>query len=154
MPDVSKMISVADLKGRKVIRLAREARKFLAGFSWCKTIDEQYLAWAIAPIVSVFFFRITPSRLEVDTELWVVVGDLPPAYLICDNAHTWQQALDAYGVEMMEWVKAVHAGKSVEKIIPVNVPPTQQYADMLESRIKTIWEKFVDVPPETLPTDT
>lgn len=85
--------------------------------------------------------------------MWVIVGDLPPAYIVCDNAHTWQEALDAYAVEMMEWVKAVKEGRSIEDVIPVNVPPTVEYADMLESRCNLIWELFVDVDPATLPTD-
>jgi hypothetical protein len=154
MPDISAMIPVAKLFGPEVIELAKEAESFLAGQRWCKTITGRYLAWALAPKVGVFYFQLEPVRNGDDKELWVIVGDLPPAYIVCDNAQTWQQALDAYAVEMMEWVKAVREGRSVDNVIPVNVPPNLEYADMLETRCNLIWEMFVDVPPESLPTDT
>jgi hypothetical protein len=147
------MIPVTHLRGSAVIELARRAHRFLSTFPWCAVITESYLAWALAPQTGVFFFRLVPARPDMDKELWVIVGDLPPAYIVCDNAQTWQEALDAYGVEMMRCVEAVRAGRSVQDLIPVNAPPTAQYADMLETRIKLIWELFVDVPPETLPTD-
>lgn len=154
MPDLSAMIPVDELQSKAVIELARRAEKFLAGHAWCKAISERYLAWALAPQIGVFFFCILPAREGIDTELWVIVGDLPPAYIVCDNAHNWQEALDAYGVEMMRWVEAVHQGRSIEDLIPVNAEPTIENADMLEQRVKLIWELFVDVAPATLPTDT
>lgn len=153
VPDVATMIPVSDLRSPAVVELARRAERFLAGHRWCTAIAERYLAWALAPQAGVFFFRIIPASESVDRELWVIVGDLPPAYIVCDNAHDWQQALDAYEVEMMSWVGAVREGRSVADIIPVNVEPTPEHADMLESRVKLIWELFVDVPPETLPAD-
>lgn len=149
MPDTSEMISIDGLRAPAVIELAGRADRFLAQHAWCQEITEGYLAWALTPIVGVFFYRILPVRSDVDNELWVVVGDLPTAYLVCDNAQTWQEALDAYGVEMMRWVDAVRNGESLKGIIPVNVSATKEHADMLEKRIKFIWEEFVDQPPGT-----
>jgi hypothetical protein len=153
LPDTGQMIPVADLTGPGVIELAKRAERFLLGHQWCKAITERWLAWALADTAAVFFFRLDPVRDGVDTELWVIVGDLPPGYIVCDNAHNWQQALDAYAVEMMEWVKAVREGRGIEHVIPVNVPATTKYADMLESRCNSIWKLFVDVDPKTLPPD-
>ncbi|MDQ2799460.1 MAG: hypothetical protein M3Y13_07450 [Armatimonadota bacterium] len=154
MPNVSSMIPTSDLQGQAVIELARRAEQFLAGHRWCKSISERYLAWALAPQTGVFFFRLIPAYKGVDKELWVIIGDLPPAYIVCDKAQSWQEALDAYGVEMMKWVEAVRNGRSITKLIPVNAEPTSEYANMLETRIKLIWKLIVDVPPETLPSDT
>ena len=148
------MIPIPDLRTEAVVDLAERAERFLSRNHWCEAIAEGYLAWALAPLASAFFFRIVPAREDVDRELWVIVGDLPPAYIVCDNAETWQEALDAYGVEMMRWVDAVREGRSVADLIPVNVEATLEYADMLESRVKLIWELFVDAPTETLPTDS
>jgi hypothetical protein len=36
---------------------------------------------------------------------------------------------------MSEWVDAVKNGRPVDELIPVNVPPTMEYADMLENRL-------------------
>ncbi len=151
MPDTATMIPIGKLRGRAVRELAQEARQFLKSFEWCKRIVRGYLAWAVAPCVGVFFFRLVPARTVVDRELWIVVGDLPPAYLVCDDAQTFQEALDCYGTEMMEWVKAGRKRRSLKKVIPVNAPPTPEYANMLESRIKFIRKHFVDVSPEMLP---
>jgi hypothetical protein len=153
LPDVAAMIPIADLRTPAVIELAERSERFLVDHGWCREIEERYLAWAIAPQTGVFFFRIIPAFEDVDRELWVIVGDLPPAYIVCDNAETWQEALDAYAFEMMKWVEAVRKGQSVADIIPVNVEPTAEHATMLETRINLIAELFVNVPPETLPTD-
>jgi hypothetical protein len=153
MPDVSSMRRTDELQSPAVVELAERARAFLAQHPWCTKISEGYLAWALTPPVAVFFFRLVPARNDIDSEHWVIVGDLPSAYIVCDNAQTWQEALDAYGVEMMKWVEAVRTGSSLAEIIPVNAPPTVEYADMLESRIKFIWEEFVDYPPDTYLTD-
>src|SRR4051812_27877382 len=118
------MIPVTDLHSSAVVELAGRAERFLTAHRWCKAIAERYLAWALAPQVGVFFFRIVPTREGVDHELSVIVGDVPPAYIVCDNAETWQEALDAYGVEMMSWVEAVREGRNVTDLIPVNVEPT------------------------------
>ncbi len=153
MPDRGEMRPIAKLRGRAVKKLTREAKQFLGQFQWCRTITRGYLAWAIAPCVGVFLFELVPSSEGVDNELWVIVGDLPPAYLVCDNASTWQDALDGYCEEMTAWVEAVRNGRSTEHVIPVNAPATQEYAKMLERRIEFIRERFTSVPPETLPTD-
>jgi hypothetical protein len=147
------MHPIAELINPDVVDLARRATHFLKRQKWCIDIKEGYLAWALSPIVGVFLVRLVPSRPEIDSELWVVVGDLPPAYLVCDAAENWRQALDAYGVEMMRWIDAVRAGKPLDNVIPVNVPPTLEYADKLEGRIKFLWEKIVDAPSDTYLTD-
>jgi hypothetical protein len=147
------MYPLSKIRNDEVRNMALRAQRFLASHRWCAEITEGYLAWALADKCGVFFFRLIPSRPEVDRELWVIVGDIPPAYIVCDNARTWQEALDAYGVEMMKWVDAVREGQSVEGLIPVNAPATAEYAEMLCTRIEMIREMFVDVPPETMPTD-
>jgi hypothetical protein len=86
-----------------------------------------YLSWAVAGVIGVFLFDIIPSKPEVDKTLWVVTGDLPPAYLVTDEAETWQETLEGYVYEMNRWVEAVPAGKSLHDIIPVNVEPDLKY---------------------------
>ena len=47
----------------------------------------------IGGVVAVFLFRIDGPP-EVDPLLWVVVGDLPTAYLVTDDAPSPAIALD------------------------------------------------------------
>jgi hypothetical protein len=147
------MISVIDIQNPDVIAMAQRAEQFLTEHRWCKHIIGRWLAWALVDKAGVFYFRLEPVREGIDNELWLIVGDLPPAYIVCDNASTWQEALDAYAVEMMKWVEAVREGRGIEDVIPVNVSPTAEHADMLATRCELIWTLFVDIDPTTLPTE-
>jgi hypothetical protein len=92
---------------------------------------------------------LRPAAAGVDEWLWVVVGDLPPAYLVADGNPTWQEALAGYIDEMRRWVDAAMAGAPVDDLIPVNTPPTAEYAEMLGSRLRTLEETLLD-PSRTL----
>src|SRR5262245_29472793 len=127
-PDLSRVSP--DIKGESpeettgIQSLFNDARDYLEAFSWCARIREAYLGIAIAGVVGTFLFRIEPVGQGVDEWIWVVVGDLPPAYIALENAPNPACALDAYIGEMEKWVAAAKAGESVNDLIPVNVPPT------------------------------
>lgn len=124
-------------------RMADEARFFLNKFDWCKEIRELYFGLGIGGVLAVFLARILPSEKDVDEWLWVIVGDLPSAYLVTDAASTPAAALRAYIEEMREWVAAVRAGESVDNVIPVNAPVTPQNADALCSRLNHIERELI-----------
>jgi hypothetical protein len=106
-----KLIPSASIRNPEVKALAEDARKFLANQSWCRSVDAVYLGWAIAGVVGVFLARHTPVRPGIDSALWIVVGDLPPAYLVHNGNPTWLEALQAYVAEMERWVSAVRSGE-------------------------------------------
>lgn len=123
--------------------MASEAQEYIQSFSWCKSIREAYFGDGYGGIVALFFFRIEPSKADVDEWLWVVVGDLPSAYLVIDVSKTPSQALEGYIDEMSKWVKLAKQGRSSKKVIPVNAPATPAYAEALEGRLKFLREVFV-----------
>jgi hypothetical protein len=129
------------------IRLLRimvsEAREYILSFSWCNAIREGYFGEGLGGIVALFLFRIEASRANVDEWLWVVVGDVPCAYLVIDQCKTPTQALEAYIEEMFKWVKLAKQGRSSKRVIPVNVPATPEYAEALEGRLKVLREVIV-----------
>ncbi len=139
--DLTTVVPVEEMRGENeqetsgLARMFDEARGFLAAFDWCLTIEESYFGFGYASIVAVFLFRIRPARPSVDDWLWVVVGDLPPAYLVTEGNPTPDLAVDGYISEMTKWVKAAKKGRSVEDLIPVNVPPTRENAAALERRL-------------------
>lgn len=141
------MTPVSDLTDNEDIALAQKATQFLTSFRWCAGVRESYLAFDSGYIIGVFLFRIEPRLLGVDEILWVVVGDGPPAFLVCDNAPDWHSALQCYVREMRRWVNAVLAGDELEGIIPVNVSPTLEHAEMLSSRLGFIQDHFIDEKP-------
>lgn len=121
---------------------AREAEDFLRRQRWCQGIARGYLDRAWDGILGVFFFEIVPAQPGVDRTMWVITGDVPPAY-ICNANATGAEALRAYLAEMQLWVDAVQRGTSVERLIPVNAPPTAEYADMLASRLDFIRRRLL-----------
>jgi hypothetical protein len=147
--DVSKMQPVDLIEGDSVVdtdllkQTATEAYNFICGQDWCEHVDRQYLAYGVGGVVAVFFFQITPSAKDVDSCLWVIVGDLPPAYLVVDDSPTAADALDGYCSLMMEWVEAVEAGESVDELIPVNASPTIENAEQLKGRLQFLRSEVI-----------
>jgi hypothetical protein len=111
-----------------------EARDYLESFEWCKRISEAYFGMGVGGIFAIFLFRIDADE-GVDEWLWVVAGDLPSAYLVCDNALRPEDALREYCRLMQDWVDAVHGQRALADVFPVEAEPTEQNAELLERRI-------------------
>jgi hypothetical protein len=148
------MKPVRDINNPSVAEFAKQAELFLRGFRWCRRIVEAELAWASAGILGVFRMRIEPAREDVDDMVWVVTGDLPPAYLAYEPDDTWQDALQGYVGEMQLWVDAAREGETASDLIPVNVAPNSENAGLLESRLTFIRTQLLSVPAESLESDT
>ncbi len=129
--------------GALLRRALEEAIAYICSFDWCGGVTESYFGLGVGGVVAVFLFKIVPKRSDVDEWLWVVVGDLPPAYLVTDDNPTPVLALEAYIAEMSDWVTAVEMGQPVDDIIPVNVPATPDNARQLRERLKFLREEVI-----------
>jgi hypothetical protein len=147
------MLPIAEIRNGEVRDLADEAVRFLEGHSWCRSVRSGELAFAVAGVLGVFKIALEPARPGVPSVLWVVVGDLPPAYLVTDDAPDWQSALAAYVDEMKKWVAAVLDGASTADVIPVNVAPTAEHAEMLQGRLDFIQREFIATPADEIEGD-
>ena len=123
--------------------MAEEAKQYLLSFNWCKAIQKGWFGWGVGGIVAVFLFEIDPENAAVDKVLWVIVGDLPPAYLVVNEISTPLDALKAYLALMQLWIATVRQGKSTEECIPVNSAPTPESADALEARLNFLEHEFL-----------
>ncbi len=133
-----------DAEDTRLLRvMASGAENYLRGLPWCKAIQEAYYGDGYGGIVAVFLFRIESSRADVDEWLWVVFGDVPPAYLVTDSCKTPSQALEGYMGEISEWVQLAKEGRSSKDVIPVYVPPTPENAADVERRMKFLREVVV-----------
>jgi len=121
-------------------QMATKARNYLEHFPWCKSIRSMYFGDGVGGIAAVFFFHIEPSMPGVDEWLWVVVGDIPSAFLVIDKSPLPSTALESYIEEMLKWVKLAERGKSSSKVIPVHLPATPENAKLLETRLKCLRE--------------
>ena len=148
------MKPVQRIQDSQVAEYARQAQLFMGAFRWSGGVVEAELAWAAAGLLGVFRMRIAPSRDDIDEVVWVITGDLPPAYIAYDPQDTWQDALRGYVDEMQRWADAATAGQSVAELIPVNVDATAENAARLESRLAFIRTELLGVPAESLESDT
>jgi len=69
------------------------ATNYLESFKWCQRIEESYFGLGVGGIVAVLLMKIKLSQENVDELLWVVVRDLPPAYLVTHFAPDTASAL-------------------------------------------------------------
>jgi len=129
----------SDLKG-----FVREAQEFLLAHSWCRTVRSLSPRKWMEGIFALFYAEIEPEpESGADEVVWVIVGDLPPAYLDVLSAPTEREVLEAYIGLLEDWVEAVRAGEPIDELMPVYhryslvpVPPTLRFAGMIASRLQ------------------
>jgi hypothetical protein len=124
-----------------------EARRYLTSFRWCPPISEEYLGFGIGKVFAVFLFRFAEHRTQADDWLWVVVGDLPSAYFVVDDAPNPRRAAEVYCRLMQDWVFAVLNKTAMEDVFPVNAVASEEMARMLDSRVQFIQKKLVPMIP-------
>jgi len=112
-----------------------EAKDYLLSQKWCLGIGEMYFGAGLGDVVAVFLVAIDPVPTDVDEWLWVVVGDLPPAYLVLDDCPTPIEAVQTYISLMQDWVDLARDGVSSVDVIPVVVPATPENAELLQVRL-------------------
>ena len=118
------------------------AKKFLESHDVGVGIQESFLAMIYPHIMGMYLFK-TENKNKFGEWFWVIVGDIPSALFSSNVGHNPGMALDVYLGEMSMWVEAVYEGKPVDDLVPVNAPPTKEYADMLLSRLKFIGENIL-----------
>jgi hypothetical protein len=122
----------------KLSELENAALNYIRSFSWSGEVLALFRGVHVAGILGIFLVRLRPSAAGVDEWLWLVVGDVPPAYLVAEGNPTPASALEGYIREMRRWVQAARSGEPVDDLIPVNTPPTPDFADMLERRLDSL----------------
>jgi hypothetical protein len=118
--------------------MAVNADEYIRSFTWCRMVSRSFFAGGVGGIFAVFLFDIAPARAEVGRWIWVVVGDIPPAYLPLEDARTPMEVFSTYIQGMMKWVQLARQGKhgsTEDGVPPVNVPATPEWADKVEKRL-------------------
>lgn len=126
----------------------KEAQAYVESFTWARPIREVLLAFGMSGILSLFLVRFEePIRWEgeEDVELWVIVGDLPPAYFTTDDSPNPAEALETYCVFMEDWADRILNGVDLEGAYPVAAAPTEEHARMLKSRLEFIRQEIIPI---------
>src|SRR6185437_250404 len=130
------------------------ATAFLAAQRWCGRVVSTVPVFVVEGVVGAFRCSLIPRQPDADVMVWVIVGDLPPAYLVHESGDSWQDALGGYVKEMRRWVDSVVAGKEPgADIIPVDTAPTRDNAALLASRLEFIQTRLVDAAPDSVAND-
>lgn len=122
-------------EAQMLLSMASDAKSYLSAFEWCQSIKGVYFGAGIGRVIAIFLLKIVPSSDEVEDWLWVVVGDLPSAYLVTDQGKTPAQALELYIDEMRRWTRLARLGQASVDVIPVNAPAMPEWAEKLDSRL-------------------
>jgi hypothetical protein len=62
-------------------KMAENATSYITSFAWCETVLDSYFCGGFGGIFAIFFVHIRSNRPEVDPWIWIMLGDVPAAYL-------------------------------------------------------------------------
>lgn len=137
LSDISKTVEP------ELFELCESSKGYLERHRWCKSILDGWLALYWEGVLSICLFRIDPLNKEIDDYVWIVDGDIPPAYIDIESAENPKEVLESYVAVMSEWAENILEGRTVEESYPVEVPPTIEYATMLKNRLDII-DSFIE----------
>jgi hypothetical protein len=133
-----KIIGEDEMDTALLRKMAADAEVFIRSFSWCSSVLESYFGDGIGGIFAIFFFRIRPSRPDVDPWIWIMVGDVPPAYLSLRDAKSLAIAYRTYIDGMSKWVELARksqVGTPRDGVPPVNIPSTPEWAERVNQKL-------------------
>jgi hypothetical protein len=128
-------------------RMHADAVRYVKSLDWCGGIYEDFYGYGVGGVAAVFFFRVDGRAVARDGWLWVIVGDIPPAYFPLPGIATAAEALRAYLREMGKWVALARQGRRSEDLLRVNVPATPEWAEALAVRLKMLQDTVLPVFP-------
>ena len=105
MVPVAGLVPVAEMAGEddedsaQLRQLLNDATNYILSFSWCHSIVESYFAVGAGEIFAIFLFHISPPRPDVDEWIWIIVGDIPSAYLPWKDCRSTKEAFETTSME-------------------------------------------------------
>ena len=124
--------------------MAQEARRYIASHSWCPPEKNLWLACGVGGVVALFLLEFSQKIAgSPDDTLWLVVGDLPSAYFVTENATSARAALECYCNIMDDWIAAVLDGGDLDEVYPVEAEPNEENARELESRLRFLQSEII-----------
>lgn len=134
---------------RDLEMLQEQARAYVMGFPSAAPIADMLLAFGVAPILTLFLVRfarpIERGELKGETEMWVVVGDLPSICFETEMTPTPADALRMYCAIAQDWADNVLGSGKLSQSYPIAVEPTREHAEMLLSRVEYIRKEFIPI---------
>jgi len=131
-----------DAEDTRLLRaMAADSKTYLEGFAWCQNVLECYFGDGVGGIFAVFFFRIQPKDETIGDWIWVMWGDVPPAYLPLADCSSPCEAFRKYIRGMSKWADLAlksQIGLPEDGVPPVNVPSTPEWGEHLHRRLQSL----------------
>lgn len=133
-----------------LLEMAVTAREYITAFTWSPPIKAIYLAHGVGGVVGLFLVEFHRKIAKADDgTLWVVVGDLPSAYLVVEPDDSPADALERYCGLMEDWITAVRDNGDLSKAYPVAAEPTWENAELLERRVSFLLAEIIPSMPSS-----
>lgn len=152
---IQDLLPVAEIQGDSakdtalLRRMAEEAVSYVQSFAWCPPVKQTLFGDGVGGVVAVFMVLFSERIAGADDDrLWVVVGDLPSAYLVVESGETPHDALEKYCALMNDWVAAVNGDRPMTDVFPVPVEATTDNANALRNRLEFIRKEILGRPAE------
>jgi hypothetical protein len=138
-------------EGPLLAAYATTARAHIESRPWAPPIKELLLAYGVGGILGLFLVQFTRElrgELEGETEMWIVVGDLPTIPFDTEVTPTPALALKLYCAICQDWADTVLTDGDLSDSYPIPVAATHEHAEMLLSRIEFVREKLMPIAAE------
>ena len=149
--DMTKVVLASLMRGEDdeetagLKKLLEEATSYINRFDWHRGVKASYYGLGVAGSSASSSSRSNPRARTWTIKSGSSSATCRPAYITTEESPNPATALDAYIGAIEDWVKAAKAGRSVEGLIPVNVPPTPEDAARLESRLASSTKRYCEL---------
>ena len=128
-----------------------ERRPQLGGVLFFRSAAHPLHAGVVGDVFAIFLFKFKIQIDNTDDKLWVIVGDLPSAYLAVDEDDNPRVAAEKYCELMEGWCSAVEGNSEMSDVYPVDAKATLENVRILRLRIRFIVTALLSKIPEGMP---
>lgn len=151
MTNDRKIVGCDEEETRLLNAMAEEARQYILAFSWAPRKFECNFIWGVGGVFAIFLFDFGQLIAGTDDKLWVVVGDIPSAYLVVEPDDSPRDATERYCDMMDQWCSAVKNKADLSDVYPIQAAPTLINADLLKRRINFVRQDLIiKIPSRTI----
>lgn len=137
LPPARDLQGISEYETKLLLSYLDQARACLESFGWCTEVRDERFGVGMGGVLAVFLCEVLVKGRAREW-LWVVAGDLPPAYFSLARAATPAEALHVYCELVERWVDAVEQGALDRDVFPLSVEPSAAVAIVLRAKLATV----------------
>jgi len=114
--------------------LLDESHRYLSSHPWCQNITNGWLFTNLGEVLCIFLYQIENSQSPTDNLIWVIVGDLPPAYIDSKEIGNTRKVVEVYIYLVKDWIEHAENARNMEQCYPLLSGWTEEHVEMLKVR--------------------